>query len=244
MEGSYVSKITDPSTATERQRISDETNRQKWNKNAMKAADFMTPRITQEVKRLLDDEHFNNGHLMMHRIHQLLQPTSDAQFMRLIKEFYSIKPIDVGGTMTDYLAHIKKLDEQIMATQIELTREKRIIIAIMMGLPEEYQGLVQIWNCMTNLTVEQARIMILEEERRQLNKDGPKAMSLKTSVDEDKKCPICKRKWHPLDDCWKLHPEKAPDWFKEQKSKNKDKDKDKSKDDDGTSAKYAYSFGS
>ena len=29
VEGSYVSKITDPSTATERQRISDETNRQK-----------------------------------------------------------------------------------------------------------------------------------------------------------------------------------------------------------------------
>ena len=205
----------------------------------MEAADFMTPRISQEVKRLLDDEHFNNGHLLMIRIHELLQPTSDAQFMRLIKEFYSIKPIDIGGTMTDYLAHIKKLDEQISATQVELTREKRIIIAIMMGLPEEYQGLVQIWNCMTNLTVEQARTMVLEEERRQLNSNGLKAMSLKASADESKKCPHCKRKWHSPEDCWKLHPDKAPEWFKEQKNKNKSKEKD-----DDTSAKYAYSFGS
>ena len=60
---------------------------------------------------------------------------------------------------------------------------------------------------MTNLTVEQARNMILKEERRQANVSN-EALAMTAAV---KKCPHCKRKWHPPDDCWKLHPEKTPD---------------------------------
>lgn len=210
-----------------------------WMNNAMKAADVMTPRISSIVKQRLESKHFDDGFAMMTRLHELLQPSGDAQFMRLIKQFYSIKSIEYKD-MTSYLTEIKTLDEQITATKVELTRDKRIIIAIVMGLPKEYQGLTQIWSCMPELTAELARSMLLEEERRQRNADenglpaGTSVAYKATAAADGKKCPHCKRAWHPAEQCRKLHPENAPDWFKEMKKNGGSKD---------ATTSYAYTFG-
>ena len=79
----------------------------------MKAADEMTPRISLEVKQMLNDSHHDDGRLMMKRLEERLQPMRDAQFMKLMKELYSLKAVDFRS-MSDLLAHMDVLHEKVL----------------------------------------------------------------------------------------------------------------------------------
>ena len=229
--------------STSEQRAQIEAEESEWNKKTMQAADEMTPRISLEVKQMLEASHYDNGYLMLGRLYQLLQPVGDAQFMRLTKEFYSLK-MDTFKDMSEFLTHIKILMEKINATQMPFTQDKQLIICMMMAMSARYEALSQMWSMMPKLTSEQARNMLLEEERRQNCKTE---LDYRVTSDQNKnnkkKCPHCGRGIHPEDKCWKLHPELAPDWFKEkEKEDNKDKSKSKGGASKASYADYSVAF--
>ena len=68
--------------------------------------------------------------------------------------------------MTDYLTHIKILEEKIDATKITLDADNRTILYLSISLPQEYQYLVQIWAVTPSITAEKVRIMTLEASRQ------------------------------------------------------------------------------
>ena len=192
--------------AVQEQKAQATQEKQNWAENAMRAADEMTPRIAWEVKQMLEEFHYDDGYLMLKKLEELLQPITDAQFMRLTKEFYSLKAADFSS-MSEFLAHVKVLNGKIIATKVRLTEDKQLILGMMMALPEAYSELGQSWSVMPNLTAEQARNQLLEEERRQQNHQnymGSKAIT-------HRKCPHCN---HTEEECWALHPEKAPEWYR------------------------------
>ena len=108
----------------------------------MKAANRMTSTINHDVKQELEKIHYDNGYLMLQRLKQVLEPERDAQFMRLTKKYYSLQA-DGFSNMNEFLLHVKLLKERIAATKVELIRDKRTILCMMMALPETYQHLAQ-----------------------------------------------------------------------------------------------------
>ena len=208
--------LKDKERYNDEQKAQIKKEKKEWEEKAMEAADEMTPRISLEVKQMLETSHFNNGYLMLSRLYELLQPVGDAQFMRLMKEFYSLKTSDFSN-MSEFLTHVKVLMEKIAATNVDFTADKQVLICLMMALEPRYENLTQLWSMIPDLTSERARNMLLEEERRQQNREmstGMRAISEKDKSKNKKKCPHCGRGIHPEDKCWKLHPEKAPEWYK------------------------------
>ncbi len=128
------------------------------------AADAMTPTISVDVKQKLIEEDFNDGYKMLRHLEALLKPSTDAEFMRLTKEYYTLSSIDFKST-EDMLTHIKLLEERIDATKVTLDSDKRTILCLMMCLPEQYRSLMQIWSVTKDMTAEKARAMLLEEDR-------------------------------------------------------------------------------
>ena len=90
---------------------------------------------------------------------------------------------------------------------------------------------------MSNLTAEQVRSQPLKGKRRQQNKKTGDIYALKakarksTTAEEGEICPHCHRKMHPEAECWALHSENAPDWFKNKYEKKV------------AIAQYVFSFG-
>ena len=107
--------------------------------------DIITSTLSPSIKKKLKDSHFNNNYLMLQRIKKKLQFNDDAQFMRLIQEYYSLN-YDNFKNMSKFLDHVKQLKERIDATSIELTKNKRTFICLMMTLIKrsEYRSLIQI----------------------------------------------------------------------------------------------------
>lgn len=95
----------------------------------MSAADEMTPRMTWEVKQMFEELHYDGGHLMLKRLEELLQPIKDAQFLKLTKEFYSLKTVDFSS-MSEFLTHVNVLSEKFIATKVRLTEDKQLIKSI------------------------------------------------------------------------------------------------------------------
>ena len=60
---------------------------------------------------------------MMTYITDLYRPTGDGEFMRLTKEYYTLKYYKFE-TITDYITYIKSLEERILATNVILTPDK------------------------------------------------------------------------------------------------------------------------
>ena len=186
---------------------------------AEEAADAMTPTISIDVKQKLIKEDFNDGYKMLTHLKVILQPSTDAGFMRLTKEYYTLAPSDFRST-ADMLTHIKLLEERIDATKVTLDSDKRTILCLMMCLPEQYRSLMQIWSVTKDLTAEKARAMLLEEDRRQDHVDvrGPigfKARAFHKSKDRAS-CKHCNRGAHSEERCWTLHPELAPEYLRDE----------------------------
>lgn len=201
---------------------------QKWVKCAMKAADAITPNISPSIKQKLTNSEFNDGYVMLSRLTELIKPTGDAEFMRLSKEFYTID-YESFNSMSNYLTHIKLLEERIEATKIELTWDKQILLCLTMSLPEKYQHLARMWSMTDNMTADKARSMLLEKERRTKNNTLP---TLAFAVVGGKPvCKHCKRPGHENTNCWDKHGK--PDWVK-----SKDQDRKRKKRDNNDRERY------
>ena len=210
-------------------------NEAAWLEKVEETADIMTPTIGPKMKSKLKDEHFNNSYLMLLKLKEELEPTGDAQFMRLTKEYYSLNINDFKG-MPELLDKVKKLEEQLAATRITLTDDKRTIICLMIALAQDssYRSLIQIWAAIPNLTAEKAKAMLMEEYRQQehaeeggvarkfqskaaeaLNeKIGRKAKEREEQKQKEiEECKTCGKR-HP-GVCWKEDPSSKPDWVKQ-----------------------------
>ncbi|CAD6586966.1 MAG: hypothetical protein ASARMPRED_002898 [Alectoria sarmentosa] len=199
----------------------------KWNDSCQEAADEMTPTISDPVKAKLQTDAFDNGFLMMIQLANLYAPKGEAEFMRLTREYYSLR-YDDFDSMTSYLTQIKTLEERIRNTNVILDNDKQTLLCLGMTLPESYQYFTKIWAMMPGMTADKARNMLLEEERRLAKDRTDTSTSLYGTAfaalrSPDKRFPSRKAtlecvkcgKPHKDEHCWKLHPEQAPEWLQE-----------------------------
>jgi len=144
-------------------------NKDKWEK----AADLMTPTLSAEIKRKLTEEDFNNGYKMLTKLSRLLQPSGEAQFMRLNREYYTLRYNDHGSeSMSDFLTRVKVLEERIDSTNVQMDNDKRTLLCLSMSLPARYRSLIQIWSVTDGMTAEKAMEMVLEEDLRTAEEEG------------------------------------------------------------------------
>lgn len=184
-----------------------------WEDRATQAADWLTHTITPAVKAKLTDAEFNNGYLMLQRLAKILQPSTDLEFMRLFREYFSMKLIDFSS-VSAFLDHVKRIEERIDATKVQFTGDKRTLLCLTMALPEHLRSIAQIWHLTPNITAEQARQMLLEEERRNQAENPKDSQAFAGRFGKQSRperpvlqCSGCGRKGHTTDFCWDLHPE-------------------------------------
>lgn len=215
----------------------------KWQESSQDAADTMTPTISDPIKQRLTRDEFNSGFMMLSRLTTLYQPTGDGEFMRLTKEYYTLKFRDFGS-ISDYLTRIKTLEERILATNVVLTPDKQTIICLSMSLPEDLQYLTKIWDVTPGMTADKARTMLLEEERKRAGKEEDIKVFAGAVVGGNgnrKPCKTCGKMHGAV--CWDERPDLAPDWLKEKRQQGGTKRK-RTVDDQATEAhaQLAFSF--
>lgn len=183
----------------------------KWKK----AADIMTLTLSPEVKRKLTEEEFNNEFKMLARLTALLQPGGEAQFMRLTREYYTLRFDESSSeTLSEFVTRVKVLEERIDVTNITMDNDKHTFLCLSMSLPSRFRSLIQIWSAMDGITAEKATAMLLKEERR--TKDdleqeiGPGFQPAALVVRLRRKCSYCGKQGHTEVYCWTKHPEQAP----------------------------------
>ncbi len=93
----------------------------------------MTPTITALIQAKLTKDKFNNGYKMYKHLKKFLQPSSETQFMRLIQEYYTVNYRNYKDVY-EFLDHVKSLEEQINATDVEMTVNKKILLCLTMTL--------------------------------------------------------------------------------------------------------------
>ena len=184
----------------------------------------MTPTISGPVKKKLKADAFDNGFLMMNQLTDIYAPKGDAEFMRLTREYYSLR-YDDYVLMTAYLAQIKILEERIRNTNVILDDDKQTLLCLGMTLPEHLQYFTKLWAMTPGITADKARNMLLEEERRTKTSEQGSGLALagvRTRIPSRKvlenadttSCSKC-GKGHKEERCWTLHPELAPEWLQE-----------------------------
>lgn len=217
-------------------------NDKEWLNKAKKTIDIMIFTISSSIKKKLNNNHFNNNYVMLQRIKEKLQLNDDAQFMRLTQKYYSLDYSDFKG-MSKFLDHVKILEERIDATNIELTKNKRTLICIMMTLVKQsnYRSLIQIWNASTNITASKARAMLLEKYRQQEHIEAQneninttrkltnwqKYDELERKLKESikKECNTCGKSHENV--CWKKDLDARLDWMKIKNAYYKEKNNNK-----------------
>ena len=187
-----------------------------WEEKSTEAADLMTPTITAPIQAKLTEDEFNDGYKMYKRLKELLQPSGETQFMRLTREYYTLNYRNYKD-VSEFLDHVKFLEEQIDATDVEMTPDKRTLLCLTMALWNEshYRSLVQIWGVTKDMTAEKAREMLLEDERRLKADSGASALVTRGHGHRDTgSCRHCGKTGHKEDLCWKKYPELIPDRYK------------------------------
>ncbi len=178
----------------------------KAKKTHQQAADVMTVTISPPIQQKLSEAEFNDGYLMLQKLKSRLYPTTEFTFFRSCQELFSLRQ---EKTVDAFLDQVKVLNDQIDATKVELTTEKRTLLALIMGLSEEYRSLVQIWSVTPTITVEKAIEMVREESIRigpAFDYDTAKSARSRGRLE----CWHCKRQGHKEEDCWEKYPEKRP----------------------------------
>ena len=146
---------------------SEKKNKKTWIKKTKKIADYIILTIKSFIKRKLIEKHFNNSYLILQKLKQKLKFTENVQFMRLIKKYYSLNLANFAN-ISQLLNKIKQLKKQIDATQIELTKNKRTIICLMITLIHDanYKFLIQLWTTIF-VTIDKIRVMLMKKYRQQ-----------------------------------------------------------------------------
>ncbi|KAF6239008.1 hypothetical protein HO173_002880 [Letharia columbiana] len=193
----------------------------KWKDSSKEAADAMTPTISGPVKQRLAADEFNCGFKMMSHLADLYRPTGDNEFMRLTAQYYTIK-YNKFDSVTDYITHIKLLEERIAATNVKLTPDKQTILCLSMSLPDHLQYLTKIWAVTPDMTAHKAVNILLEEERKGEKPkltEAEEIASIFTNAgvisgsDNRKSYKTCGKMHRPV--CYTEHPELAPEWYHE-----------------------------
>ena len=197
---------------------SEKVLKAEWEEKSIEAADLMTPTITAPIQAKLTENEFNDGYKMYKRLKELLQPSGETQFMRLTREYYTLNYRDYKD-VSEFLDHVKHLEEQISATDVEMTPDKQTLLCLTMALWNEphYRSLVQIWGVTKDMTAEKAREMLLEDERRLKANSGASALVTRGhghQGTEAGSCRYCGKPGHKEDSCWKKYPELIPDRYK------------------------------
>ncbi len=93
--------------------------------------------------------------------------SGETQFIRPTREYYTLNHHN-HKDVSEFFDHVKSLEEQIDAADIEMTPDKRTLLCLTMALwnKTHYRSLVQIWGVTMDMTAEKAREMLLEDERR------------------------------------------------------------------------------
>ncbi len=136
--------------------------------------------------------------------------------MRLTREYYTLKYRNYKD-VSKFLDHVKSLEEQISATNVEMTPDKRTLLCLTMALGNEshYRSLVQIWGVTKDMTAQKARKMLLGDERRRKADSGASALVIFGHGHRDTgSCRYCGKTGHKEDLCWKKYPELIPDQYK------------------------------
>ena len=211
----------------------------KWKESSMDAADIVTPTISGPVKQKLQATTFDCGFLMMTKLADIYAPKGDAEFIRLTREYYSLR-YEEFSSMTSYLTYIKTLEERIRGTNVTLDDDKQTILCLGMTLPEQYQYFTKIWAMTPGISADKARNMLLEEERRTTKRSDTALYEGYVSLrSPEKRTPSSKAvvqcsscgKPHKEEHCWKKHPEQAPEWLQEKWTIEKKSRKRKLEDD-------------
>lgn len=188
----------------------------KWKESSQEAADVMTPTVSDPVKALLTALEFDCKFLIWARLATHFQPKGDGEFIRLTKEYYTLKLTDFE-TISAYLTHIKQLEERIAATKVVLTPDKQTILCLAISLTDDLQYLTKIWDLTPDMTADKARTMLLEEERKRGNREPEERFALasfgkKTEAIGKPPCKTCGKLRGPV--CWDENPDLAPDGWR------------------------------
>lgn len=192
---------------------------------------------------------------------ELYRPQGDGEFIRLIKEYYTLE-YDKFKSISEYLTHIKSLEKRILVINVILTLDKQTILCLSMLLPDYLQYLIKIWVVTPDITVAKAIIMLLEEERKgkkpnsesmpygyrlavgtgiyekirpRARRTGPRGTgSGRTSLAQ---CKTCKKVYRGV--CWDERPDLAPEWLQERRGTKR---KCTELTTESVTAVFAYSF--
>lgn len=217
-QGVYESEST--ITGTEEPSREERKAAKDWEDKCQEAADIMTPTISPGIQQKLTETEFNDSYLMLTRLRALLQPTGSSEFMRLSKAYYTLQFKDFR-TVSEYLTHIKVLEEKIDATNVLLDTNNRTILCLSLSLPQDYQDLVQIWAVTPGITAEIARQMVLEASRQHEQALNNARGTTETALEA---CEHCGDPGHPSNLRYTRYPHLAPEWF-ELKMKSQAKEK-------------------
>jgi len=186
----------------------------KWKK----AANLMTSTLSAEIKRKLTEKDFNNRYKMLTKLSHLLQPDENAQFMRLICEYYTLW-FDDNEFFSDFLTHVKILEERIDSINVQMNNNKQTLLCLSMSLSVRYHFLIQIWSATDGMTAAKATEMLLEEKQRLKNNDELNEEVAMLAIQSEKKkvkCSHCEKTKHAVKTCWRKHSEQAP-WVQNKK---------------------------
>lgn len=117
-----------------------------WEEMSIEAADLITATVTAPIQVKLTEDEFNDRYKMYKRLKELLQPSGEIQFMRLTREYYTLNYRSNKDTY-EFLDHVKSLEEQIYATNVEMAPDNRTLLCLTMALWNEsrYRSLLQTW---------------------------------------------------------------------------------------------------
>ena len=83
----------------------------------------MTPTVNNPVKRKMQTNAFDYNFTMMTQLAAIYAPKGDAEFMRLTREYYSLR-FEEFDSITYYLTHVKTLEERIRNINVVLDDDK------------------------------------------------------------------------------------------------------------------------
>ena len=222
-EGNYSKWLVDIRTLLRKQKLQKYTQESapatltpsalaKQIESSTDAANAITPTVSSLVKQRLTQDDFNCGLKIITYITDLYRPTGDGEFIRLTKEYYTLK-YHKFETITNYITHIKSLKERILATNVILTPNKQTILYFTMSLPEYLQYLTKIQAVTPNITAVKATTILLEEERKEEKpKDLEEIVPVYSMATVGK--PSCKTyRKNYSDICQDKHPDLILEWL-------------------------------
>ena len=155
---------------------------------------------------------------MLTKLSHLLQPDEDTQFMCLICKYYTLW-FDNNEFLSDFLTHVKILEERIDLTNVQMNNDKRTLFCLSMSLSVRYHSLIQIWSATDGMTAAKATKMLLEEKQRLKNNNELNEEVAMLAIQGGKKrmkCSHCEKTEHAVKACWRKHSEQAS-WVQNKK---------------------------